>query len=210
MSEATSNTFIKYIVYCLLVVFVNEFMKHVFHLDGVMSDSLGEKIVKLQMLDLLQFNGSWYWSSYFLVPIYLFMKFGIVSGVLYIGMFFFNKEIGFKQLYDSVLNAEFLFLLVPLYKILWFFFVQRNHNIMDVQCFYPLSGLNFINYQSLRNSFIYPLQLLNLFESSYVLFLGFQIGNLTNTDFDKGISIVCYSYLPMLLLWGVFVLLKFN
>ena len=93
MSEATSNTFIKYIVYCLLVVFVNEFMKHVFHLDGVMSDSLGEKIVKLQMLDLLQFNGSWYWSSYFLVPIYLFVKFGIVSGVLYIGMFFLIKKL---------------------------------------------------------------------------------------------------------------------
>jgi hypothetical protein len=201
MSEVTCNIFIKYIVYCLLAVFVNEFMKQVFHIDEVMYNSLGEKIVKLQMLDWFQFNSSWYWSSYFLVPIYVFIKLGMVSTVLFVGVSLFNKKIGFKQLYDSVLNAEFFFLLVPLCKIIWFFFFQKVHNIMDVQLYYPFSGLNFISYQGLRNSLIYPLQLLNLFESSYVLFLGFQIGNLTNTDFDRGISIVCSSYLPVLLLW---------
>lgn len=210
MKNAVYSIFVKYIIYCFLVIGTKGLMKHIFDLDEPMYNSLGEEIAHYEMFDWLRFNENWHWDGYLLVPIYLFVKLIIITSILYLGTCMCNNEIGFKQLCEGVLNAEFMFLLVPLFKILWFYFFQTSHTITEFQYFYPLSGLNMLDYKYLKNSIIYPLQLINLFEYSYIIFLSFQIGNLTGTNFDKGLVIVCYSYLPVLLFWVFFVFLKLN
>lgn len=210
MKNTVNNILIKYIFYCFLVILTKGFMKDVFNLDKQMYDSLGDKIAYCEMFDWLRFNENWHLNGYLLVPIYLGIKLIIITANLYVGICLFNNEIQFKELFNCILNAEFIFLLVPLFKGIWFYFFQTGHNFADFQYFYPLSGLNVLDYKNLKISFIYPLQLINLFESSYVLFLGFQIGNLTETTFNKGLIIVSSSYLPVLLFWIVFVFLRLN
>ena len=125
---------------------------------------------------------------------------------MYIGLFISNRELNFKTIWHVVINAEFIFLLVPIFKIIWFSFFQTNYNLQDLQYFYPLSALNIIGYKGLETWFIYPFQVLNLFELSYIIYLGFQIGKLTNTNTDYGLKIVGLSYVPSLLLWVAIVM----
>jgi len=58
-----------------------------------------------------------------------------------------------------------------------------------------------MGYQGLDPWLIYPLQVLNLFELTYIIYLSYQIGQLTQTNTDNGLKIVGYSYVTALFLW---------
>lgn len=142
------------------------------------------------------------WLYYIIVPIVTLMRTMIISSIIYIGIMLFNYgKIRFNLVWNNILKAEFIFVLVSILKIAWFSFFQTNYNLQDLQYFYPLSVLNIIGYKGLETWFIYPFQVLNLFELSYVIYLGFQIGKLTDTNTDYGLKIVGLSYVPSLLLW---------
>lgn len=89
---------------------------------------------------------------------------------------------------------------------------QTNYTLEDLQYFYPLSALNIVGYKGLESWFIYPLQVLNLFELAYWLLLAYFIGKLAFTEKDKGkpmdlgFKIVASSYGSALLLWVVVVM----
>ena len=111
-----------------------------------------------------------------------------------------------------MVKAEFVFLGVGVLKIVWFYFFQTSYTLEDLQYFYPLSALNIVGYKGLDNWFIYPLQVLNLFELAYWLLLSYFIGKLAFTEKDKGkpmdlgFKIVASSYGSALLLWVVVVM----
>jgi len=69
-----------------------------------------------------------------------------------------------------------------------------------------------VGYQGLEPWFIYPLQVLNLFELAYWFVLAYFIGKLAFTEKDKGkpmdlgLKIVASSYGSALLLWVVVVM----
>ncbi|MEZ0183146.1 hypothetical protein AB9T89_12945 [Flavobacterium oncorhynchi] len=139
---------------------------------------------------------------YVIVPIISLIKTIIVSVVIYIGiMLFDNRKINFNLVWHFVLKAEFIFVLVSIFKILWFCFFQTNYNLKDLQYFFPLSALNIIDYKGLEVWFIYPFQTLNLFELFYIIYLGYEVGKLTQTNTDYGLKIIGLSYVPALLLW---------
>lgn len=181
-----------------------------------------EKILKKQLLininveqvnELLELQKKWQWLSYAIIPLLILIKTAIISSVLYIGTFFYSKnKVTFKQLFNAVIKAEFVFLLVGVAKIIWFYFFQTNYTLEDLQYFYPLSALNIVGYKGLDNWFIYPLQVLNLFELAYWLLLSYFIGKLAFTEKDKGkpmdlgFKIVASSYGSALLLWVVVVM----
>ena len=93
-----------------------------------------------------------------------------------------------------------------------FYFFQTNYTLEDLQYFYPLSTLNIVGYKGLEAWFIYPLQVLNLFEFAYWLLLSYFVGKLAFTEKDKGkpmdlgFKIVASSYGSALLLWVVVVM----
>ncbi|AUS06532.1 hypothetical protein [Pseudotamlana carrageenivorans] len=66
-----------------------------------------------------------------------------------------------------------------------------------------LSALNIIGYEGLQTWFIYPFQVLNLFELAYWFILAFLIGKEIHENTDKGMAIVASSYGIGLLIWVV-------
>ncbi len=113
-----------------------------------------------------------------------------------LSLFFYSKvSVSFKQLWSVALKAEFVFLLVGIAKIVWFYFFQTDYTLEDIQFFYPLSALNIVGYKGLEAWYIYPFQVLNLFEVAYIFILAHYIGKLTQTNHDKGLTIVTASYL---------------
>ena len=195
------------------MLFLSYFSLIVLSIIDLLYQSYSEKLTTVQIEKVFAFQEKWRWISYALVPLLLLLKISLIASVLYIGTFFYSKvKVTFKQLFDAVIKAEFVFLLVSILKIVWFYFFQTNYTLEDLQYFYPLSALNIVGYQGLESWFIYPLQVLNLFELAYWLLLSYFVGKLAFTEKDKGkpmdlgFKIVASSYGSALLLWVVVVM----
>ncbi|NJM79384.1 MAG: hypothetical protein HC854_06830, partial [Flavobacterium sp.] len=99
-----------------------------------MYSSYAEKLTKGQIDNYLDLQDKWEWVSYSILPIYILLKTTIIVSVLYTGTFFYSKvKITFKQLWDAVIKAEFVFILVGVAKILWFYFFQTSYTLEDIQ-----------------------------------------------------------------------------
>jgi hypothetical protein len=196
--------FLKYFILCLALIVLSEITNSVLNYKGLLYNSLSEQLTQKQIQHFFEFQDKWQWLGYVFVPIMVLIKTSLIASTLYIGTFFFSKiPVTFKQLWAIVVSAEFVFLLVPVFKIVWFYFFQTNYKLEDIQYFYPLSALNIVGYKNLEPWFIYPFQTLNLFELVYWLILAFYIGKVTKSTMDKGLKIVAYSYGSALLLWVV-------
>lgn len=195
------------------MILIDLFYNNIFNIEELQINFLKVKLTDDQINKYLDFQKKWEWVSYSLLILFLIIKTTIIASVLYIGTFFYSKaKVTFKQLFNTVVKAEFVFLSVGVLKIVWFYFFQTNYTLEDLQYFYPLSALNIVGYKGLESWFIYPLQVLNLFELAYWLLLAYFIGKLAFTEKDKGkpmdlgFKIVASSYGSALPLWVVVVM----
>ena len=104
------------------------------------------------------------------------------------------------------IQAELLFLLPVLIKILWFLFVQTDYDLNDLTQFYPLSVLNFFDADAIPRYWLYPLQVLNLFEVAYCFLLAYGVADVTGFSFKRSFGLVMSSYGVGLVLWVVLVM----
>ena len=187
----------------LLTLILNIFCKEILSLNDLVLQSLTERISKEQIETIIDSQSDWKILQYIIISLLILLKVLIVSAILDIGCFFFNKKISYKELFSIVVKAEFLFLLVIISKTIWFYYFQPNFTLEDFQYFYPFSALNIIGYQNLETWFIYPFQVFNLFEIAYWFILAYLIGKKINSTTEKGLSIVASSYGVGLLIWVV-------
>ena len=197
----------------MISIFLSESYKVLLNFDSLYFNSLAEKFSQNKIKEIIDFQKKWQWVSYAIIPLFLLIKATIIASILYVGAFFYSKaKVTFKQLFNAVVKAEFVFLGVGVAKIFWFYFFQTSYTLEDLQYFYPLSALNIVGYEGLDAWFIYPLQVLNLFELGYWLLLSYFIGKLAFTEKDKGkpmdlgFKIVASSYGSALLLWVVVIM----
>lgn len=188
---------------CLLVFCFSFISKEILNAEELIRQSLLDYLTNEQIDDALNSSSKWEVLGYLAIPLLLLIKTSIIAAILDIGCFFFNKEIKYKKLFNIVVKAEFVFLLVIIFRTAWFYFFQTNYNLEDLQYFYPLSTLNIIGYEGLQPWFVYPFQVLNLFELAYWFILAYLIGKELNENTEKGFSIVASSYGVSLLIWVV-------
>lgn len=179
------------------------FSKEILNIDELVINSLAGQLTSDHVEKALDFKQKWEWAGYMVFPILLLLKITIIAAILDAGCFFFGKEIKFKKLFNIVVRAEFVFLLVIVCKAIWFYFFQTIYTLEDLQYFYPLSLLNIIGYGRLDLWWIYPFQVVNLFEMAYWFILAYLIGKELKENTDKGFSIVASSYGVSLLIWVV-------
>ena len=186
----------------LLLAFISELLLDT---DILVFQSLSESFNEKEVEIILNNNQKLQWVGYVLLPIVLLLKIVVISAVLYMGTFFFEKKITYKRLFTIVTKAEFVFLLVGLVKLVWFVF-QDDYTLQDVQSFYPLSALSLVGYKELQPWFVYPFQTLNLFELAYWIILAWLLGKEIQSTTDKALKIVASSYGSALLIWVVAVM----
>ena len=196
------NLMFYWLVYCLITIAT----QHIFDFNKLIYDSLVVKMTVRQVEEIFAFQKKWQWLNYVILPLLLLIKTTIITSILYIAIFFSKAEVTFKAIFNKVILAEFIFLLVPIFKLFWFCFFQTKYKLEDIQNFFPLSAINITGYEGLEPWYIYPLQTLNLFEVAYVFFLGYQIAKLTKSTPDEGLRMVVTSYVPALLLWVCYIM----
>ena len=193
--------------YLIISTFIiSFFLEELLDFNNIYRSSLAERLTFEQIENVIVFQNKWKWIKYFIIPIFLLIKTGLIAFVLDAGCFFFNKEVKYKQLFNIVVKAEFVFLLVIIFKTLWFYVFQQDYTLEDLQYFYPLSAINITGYEGLQPWFVYPLQVLNLFELAYWGILAYLLGKTLKISTNKGLSIVAGSYGVGLLIWVVAVM----
>lgn len=145
------------------------------------------------------------WLIYLIIPVYLSVKFFVVAACLSIGTLLWGYNADFRKLFQIAMFADAVFLIPPILKIIWFGFVAPQYDLADLQYFLPLSALNLFDPREVEGWFLYPLQVMNVFELVYWLALAWGLKVVLGEPFPKMLGLVSLSYVPALLLWVTFI-----
>ncbi len=189
---------------CLLSLLVGEASKYFLDTNALMYASLSEKLTPEQLENMFAQNAKWIIVGYLFIPLFYLLKTHFIAGILGLGSIMFNKEVSHRKLWNIVLKAEMIFIVVVIAKTLWFLFVQTSYTFEELQGFYPLSLVNLISTETIDPWFLYPLQVVNVFEILYWVILAVLINqSIKEPKIATGFKIVATSYGPALLIWVV-------
>ena len=148
--------------------------------------------------------------QYLSIPLFYLWKFTVTSFVLWVGCFMFGYKITYSQLWKIVLISETLFLLPDLMKTGWFMLVEGDPSYWDVKAFYPLSLMNFFDYELVDKRWHYPLKAINLFEIGYWFILVYLIHISAKKKLSYAYNIVFSSYVLFFFVWLGFYLIVYK
>ena len=139
----------------------------------------------------------------------------MVAICLSVGNFLYNinetTSPKFKQFFRIALIGEFVLLFVGVFKFGYFYFIKAGFTLLDIQQYYPLSYINFLDIESLQPWLVYPLQTINLFEIAYFFVLVYGMWKLLKNKYWKSFEIVAVSYGTGLVIWlGLVMFLTLN
>ena len=205
MSDKTLNR-----LYVISLLLLNAFLAYlaqdILNVRSLLASSLSEQLTATQVENLLNVQQKWQWVGFGVIPLMLLIKMSVTALALSIACMLTDRQVPYKRFFVIVAEAEIIFLLVPIYKIVWFYFFQPQYTLEDIQFFYPLSLLNLTDYKQVAQWYVYPLQLANLFEVGYWLLLTYLLGKVLKISFKERFYFVASSYGVLLLLWVVVVM----
>jgi len=174
--------------------------------DDLIYDSLINQLSYERISELLNQGKKWKWLSYVFVPIVFLVKATFVATCLSIGGIFARVEESFAKFFSMAVNAEFIFLIPGIIKLLWFSFFNVNYTLQDLQYFSPLSVLSILSQSEIEPMFLYPIQLLNLFEVAYWFTIAYQLKPILEKNFGYSLGFLAKTYGVGLAVWVVVVM----
>jgi hypothetical protein len=164
----------------------------------------GTQFTSKHIEQMINNSGKYQWLSYMVIPILLYVKIHIVCCLIFLGIEFSEKKLSYSYILKIVLFAELAMLLSAITKFSYFIIIGIK-DMPHLKSFYPFSIIDFFDPGKIPSYFIYPLQLLNIFELAYWLILAFGIMVFTNQNFGKSLRTVASSYGLALIIWVVFI-----
>lgn len=194
--------FILFVALTCLVLFVNNSLLVT---NEMVYSFYNEKMSNERIAKMLAARQEWKWFIYVTIPIFFFLKFTLISLTLNVGTLLLGWKLDYSKIWNSVVLAEFVFLSVPIIKLSWFYFLQADYSLFDLQSFHPFSVLNFFKITDIDPWWIYPLQLLSVFELVYWLLLAHLLGQVAEKPLKNSLTLVASSYGIALVLFATFV-----
>jgi hypothetical protein len=149
-----------------------------------------------------------YWNKFSILFTFLLLsiKCFLVALVLYGGLFFATLHQGVKlwTLFHVAVMAESILIVAGIVKIIFGAF--SNFTYSEFSLFYPLSVLSLLDLETIQPIWFYPLQLLNLFEVFYCLFLVYFFNQEVEIGRANGSKVVLGSYLFSVTFWLILIM----
>lgn len=200
-----------FIAYISLYIVITWLLKSSVYTDAFYYSAFNSQLSSERIAEIIQINTKFLWLSYVAIPIILLLKWMLIAGIIYSGLFLFNQTLLFKTCFKIIMIAELANIMGALIKVLCFL-IHKPETIQDIQFFYPLSLIQLFTVKQLPTYMIYPLQQFNLFELAYWLFIAAGIKAYTEKSFKQSFKIVASSYGVGLGIWVlcvVFIQLQF-
>lgn len=190
-------------IFTLILAFL---IQHFVLIKNVYYQDLGSQMSLEQIDRLLDAQNKYQYLGYIIIVLFNLVKYSLIALVIQMGVYLWGGAARFGQIFKVVVISEFVFIIPLIIKLIFFYFFKINYSLQDVQSFYPLSFLNFFPGHSVSNLWLYPLQLLNVFEVVYWFVLAYGISKLLGRNVDRSLKIVVSSYIPALVIWVVFLM----
>ncbi len=139
--------------------------------------------------------------KFFAIPIVYALKFTVVGFILWTGCFMWGYKVTYTKCWQIAMIAEVIFFVPTLLKIFWFMFISTDPNYFEYQAFYPLSYMNFFDYQEVPKKYVYANQALNVFEIGYWVALTYGVDFAARKKKSIANAIVLTTYIPLFLFW---------
>ncbi len=196
------NFVIVIFVYFLLIYINNSL---VFTNTKIM-DFLSKDYPSSVVQNYMESQKKWWWVSYVATPFLIGIKVLLVAFCLnFIKLLDLKglEKIKFSDFVFLVLIAEFVFVLAGFYKFVYFYWIDTDYSLEDLQTYYPISLINLREHISTEKWLAYPLQLVNLFELFYWGILAYGIYELSDQKVKPATSfgLVTMTYGVGLLFW---------
>ena len=171
--------------------------------EVVFYNTYSEQLSYDRSMELFEGLKKYSWIGYASMPVTFIIKFSLISLIIYTGVFFcdLHERISFKKVFGVVVASEIIFLIASSVKFLWFYLFAGNYDLNDMNFFYPLSLCNLFSQSEVDKIWIFPLQILNLFQIIYILLLSYGLYVQTGIQQAKTEQAVLVSYLPGLVIW---------
>jgi len=139
--------------------------------------------------------------QYLSIPIIYVVKFTFIAFLIWVGCFGFGYRITYANCWHIVLVSEIIFVLPEILKIFWFLFFETDPIFAEVKAFYPLSLMNFFNWENVADKWHYPLKSLNVFEIIYWFFIVAGIYVKSQKEYKQSMIIGLFGYILPYLFW---------
>ena len=188
--------------YFLLVFVTNTFIQT----DSKIFDFLSKDYPSSVVQNYMESQKKWWWVSYAVTPVLIGIKVLLVAFCLnFVKVIEINRQedIKYSDILSWVLMAEFVFIIGGVYKFVYFYWVQTDYTLEDLQTYYPMSLINFREYISMERWAAYPLQLVNVFEAGYwaILVMGIRDLFQEKISYFRSLGLVLATYGVGLLFW---------
>ncbi|GGH12081.1 hypothetical protein [Mucilaginibacter phyllosphaerae] len=178
---------------CVLVFLTDKYIltSDFFTRNGQYLSGIPEQ--ELRVYDMIQ---KWIYLS---AVTYLLSRILIVTLILYTALYLSEVSVSFKNVFGTVILAEYIFLIPAVIKFSHFYLAGSAFTLQDWHLYYPLSTMQLVG--SAPADWHYSLQTLNLFEVLYWFLLAAGIRRIAGLNYDESLKVVVKSYLPALLIW---------
>ena len=190
----------------LLHIFINFLDLSFIRTDSKIFDFLSKDYPSQVVQSYMESQKKWWWVSYAVTPLLIGIKVLLVAFCLnFIKLLDLEglEKVKFSDFVFLALIAEFVFVIAGFYKFVNFHWIDTDYTLEDLQTYYPISLINLREHISTEKWLAYPLQLVNLFEFFYWVFLAWGIYELSDQKVKpvKSFGLVSLTYGIGLLFW---------
>ncbi|MET3536465.1 hypothetical protein [Chryseobacterium limigenitum] len=195
--------FVSIIIGYLLLTYLD---KTYISTDSKIIDFLTKDYPSTVVQNYMESQKKWWWVSYVATLLLIGIKVLLVAFCLnFLKLFDLPHidKIKFGDFVFLVLIAESIFIVAGFYKFINFHWINTDYTLEDIQTYYPMSLINIKEHMSTEKWLAYPLQLVNLFEVFYWVFLAWGVRELLEEkiSYVKSFGLVALTYGIGLLFW---------
>ena len=205
------NNYLHFILLILVTLLLTYEYNYFIQTDSVFVQNFSDKYTQEAINHILDWRHAWSWIGYVFIPISKYISttiialiISLVTWILYLNEL--NPNIKFSDTWRIVLFAQWSSVTAMVTKIGWFGFIHTNFTLEELASFYPLSIINFFDIKNLDKLYVYPIQLINIFELVYWIILVVGIKSLLNSTWFKSFKIVFLSYGVTMIVWIIVVM----
>ena len=205
------NNYLHFILLILVVLLLSYEYNYFIQTDSVFVQNFSDKYTQVAINHILDWRHAWAWAGYVFISVSMYISTTILALIISLVIWIYylnelNPNVKFSDTWRIVLFAQWSNVAAIFAKIFWFGFIHTNYTMDELASFYPLSIINFFDISKLDKLYIYPVQLVNVFELVYWIILVLGIKNLLNSSLFKSLKIVFFSYGVAMIIWIIVIM----
>jgi hypothetical protein len=148
--------------------------------------------------------------NYIWTPFALLWKFTVISFLIWVMAFIYGYKVSYLRLWQIVMISESIFIFPELISFLKFSLFSTDLKTTEIQNYYPLSILSFLDTENIPKKFHYPFKTLNIFELLYAFLLAIGFKHISKRSFENSFYVIVFGYLLFLVLWLIFYIITYR